>query len=87
MKKIASESYRVLKSDKYCAILIGNIRRHKHYIPVALRIMQTFLDVDFILKEDIIKILWKMKSTREKWRGSKYDFYQEKFKNTISHSN
>ncbi|MEM5803769.1 MAG: DNA methyltransferase [Candidatus Aenigmatarchaeota archaeon] len=75
MKKIASEAFRVLKSGKHCAILIGDTRRHKHYIPVSFRVMQTFLDVGFILKEDIIKIQWKMKSTREKWRGSKYDFY------------
>jgi len=26
-------------------------------------------------REDIIKIQHKMKSTREKWRGTKYDFY------------
>jgi hypothetical protein len=28
-----------------------------------------------IIREDIIKIQHKMKSTREKWRGTKYDFY------------
>jgi len=28
-----------------------------------------------ILREDIIRIQHKMKSTREKWRGTKYDFY------------
>jgi len=28
-----------------------------------------------VVREDIIKIQHKMKSTREKWRGSKYEFY------------
>jgi len=28
-----------------------------------------------VVREDIIKIQHKMKSTREKWRGTKYDFY------------
>ncbi len=75
MKKVAKESFRVLKPGKHCAILIGDTRRHKHYVPVAFRVMQAFLEVGFILKEDIIKLQWHMKSTREKWSG-KYDFYK-----------
>ncbi|MEM3402236.1 MAG: DNA methyltransferase [Candidatus Hadarchaeales archaeon] len=73
MYKIAEESYRVFKPNKHCAILIGDTRRHKHFVPIALRVLQSFLDAGFILREDIIKMQWKMKSTREKWRG-KYDF-------------
>ncbi|MHA1506009.1 MAG: DNA methyltransferase [Candidatus Asgardarchaeia archaeon] len=75
MKKVAQESFRVLKPGKHCAILIGDTRRRRHYIPVAFRVMQAFLEVGFILKEDIIKLQWHMKSTREKWAG-KYDFYK-----------
>jgi len=75
MKKIAEESYRVLKPGKHCAILIGDTRRHRHYVPVAFRVMQAFLEAGFILKEDIIKLQWHMKSTRERW-GGKYDFYK-----------
>jgi len=75
MKKIAEESYRVLKPGRHCAILIGDTRRHRHYIPVAVRVMQAFLEAGFILKEDIIKLQWHMKSTRERWSG-KYDFYK-----------
>jgi len=55
--------------------LIGDTRKHKHYIPISARVLEQFLDVGFILREDIIKIQHKMKSTREKWRGTKYDFY------------
>jgi len=75
MKKVAQESFRVLKPGKHCAILIGDTRRHQHFIPVAFRIMQAFLEVGFILKEDIIKLQWHMKSTREKW-NKEYDFYK-----------
>jgi len=74
MKKVARESYRVLKSGKHCAILIGDTRRHKHFVPITPRVLQSFLDAGFILREDIIKMQWKMKSTREKWRGNNYDF-------------
>jgi len=75
MKKVAQESFRVLKPGKHCAILIGDTRRHQHFIPVAFRVMQAFLEVGFILKEDIIKLQWHMKSTREKW-NKEYDFYK-----------
>jgi DNA modification methylase len=74
MKKVAKECFRVLKPGKHCAILMGDTRRHQHFVPVTTRVMQAFLEVGFILKEDIIKLQWKMKSTREKWNG-KYDFY------------
>lgn len=73
MRKVAEESYRVLKPGKHCAILIGDTRRHKHFVPITPRVLQSFLNVGFILREDVIKMQWKMKSTREKWRG-KYDF-------------
>ncbi len=75
MRKVAEESFRVLKPGKICAILIGDTRKHKHYVPIAFRVMQAFLDVGFILKEDIIKLQWNMKTTRERWRAKEYEFY------------
>lgn len=63
MKKIAEESYRVLKPGKYCCILVGDTRRNKHHVPIAFRVMQAFLEAGFILKEDIIKKQWRCKST------------------------
>jgi DNA modification methylase len=73
--QFAKECYRVLKPNKHCAILIGDTRRHKHYIPIAYRVMERFLQVGFILREDIIKVQWNMKSTRERWSfGKERDF-------------
>ena len=74
--KFASESFRILKPGRHCAVLMGDTRRHQHYIPITVRMMQAFLDVGFILREDIIKLQHNMKSTRERWRGSKYLFYK-----------
>jgi DNA modification methylase len=74
MRKVAEESLRVLKPGKHCAILIGDTRKQKHYVPIAFRVMEAFLDAGLILKEDIIKRQWKMKGTRERWRGE-HDFY------------
>jgi DNA modification methylase len=75
MKKVAVECMRVLKPGKHCAILMGDSRRNKHFIPITPRVLMSFLEAGFILREDIIKMQWKMKSTREKWFGKKYDFY------------
>ncbi|GIV06225.1 MAG: hypothetical protein KatS3mg016_1800 [Fimbriimonadales bacterium] len=73
--QFAEECYRVLKPNKHCAILIGDTRRHKHYIPIAYRVMERFLQIGFILREDIIKVQWNMKSTRERWSfGKERDF-------------
>jgi len=75
MREIAKECWRVLKQGKHCSILIGDTRHGKHYIPIAFRVMQIFLDIGFILKEDIIKQQWKMKITREVWSKGQRDFY------------
>lgn len=70
MKMVAKEFYRVLKPNKYCAILMGDTRRHKHQVPISFRVMQAFLEAGFILKESIVKVqhntktapLWAKKS-------------------------
>lgn len=69
MREVAMECFRVLKPGRYCAILIGDTRIGRHYAPIAFRVMQQFLDVGFILKEDIIKIQWHTKTTSKKWAG------------------
>lgn len=63
IEKVANEFYRVLKKDKYCAILIGDTRRNKMYQPLAFKVMQRFLKVGFELKEDIIKHQHNCKAT------------------------
>ena len=35
--------------------------KNPFYVPVAFRVMQQFLDVGFILREDIIKRQWNIK--------------------------
>jgi len=60
---IAKELYRVLKKDKFCAVLIGDTRRNKMYQPLAFKVMERFLKVGFTLKEDIIKHQHNCKAT------------------------
>ncbi len=75
MRRVAFECMRVLKPGKHCAMLMGDSQCNKHFIPITPRVLMSFLEAGFILREDIIKMQWKMKSTREKWFGKKYDFY------------
>lgn len=76
MREVAAESLRVLKPGGHCAILIGDTRKHLHYVPISVRVLQAFLDAGFALREDIIKLQWKTKSTRERWGGKSYPFYK-----------
>ncbi len=62
MEKIASEFFRVLKPGGYCAILIGDTRRHKHQVPISFRVMQSFLNKGFALKESIVKVQYNTKT-------------------------
>lgn len=55
MSLVAKESYRVLKNTKYCAILIGDLRKNKNVVPLGFNVMNIFLDSGFKLKEIIIK--------------------------------
>ncbi len=75
MTDVARESFRVLKPDKHCAVLIGDTHKHRHYVPIAFRVMQTFLEAGFILREDVIKIQWHTETMRGRWRESfNHDF-------------
>ena len=55
MKKVAAESYRVLKKDKFCAILMGDTRKNKHMVHLGFDVLKVFEDEGFKLKELIIK--------------------------------
>jgi hypothetical protein len=67
------EFYRGLKEDSYCAFLIGDTRKGRHYVPLAYNVMERFLKNGFALKEDIIKGQYNCNSTPY-WENQKRDF-------------
>lgn len=75
MKKVAAESYRVLKKEKYCAVLMGDMRQKGHMVPMSFDVMKIFEDAGFKLKELIIKEQHNCKATGY-WKTSsvKYNF-------------
>ena len=69
------ESYRVLKKDKYCAILMGDTRMKGHIQPLGFEVMKLFENVGFKLKEIIIKEQHNCKATGYwKTNSIKYNF-------------
>ncbi len=67
MEKVARECFRVLKREKYCAILIGDTRRNGFIVPIGFNVLNMFLDIGFKLKEIVIKEQHNCKST-EYWK-------------------
>lgn len=55
LEKGIRELYRVLKPDRYCALLIGDTRKGAHYVPLSHYVLDRCLKVGFALKEEIIK--------------------------------
>lgn len=75
MKSVAAESYRVLKSDKFCAILMGDTRQKGHVIPMSFEVMKIFEQAGFKLKEIIMKQQHNCKATGYwKTNSVKYNF-------------
>ena len=75
IKDIAKESYRVLKPGGHCGVLIGDTHKHRHFVPISTRVLLTFLEAGFVLREDVIKEQWHTETMRGRWRQSfKHDF-------------
>ena len=75
MKLVAAESYRVLKKNKFCAILMGDTRQKGHMIPMSFEVMRIFENTGFKLKELIIKEQHNCRATGYwKTNSVKYNF-------------
>lgn len=75
MSKVAKECHRVLKGDKFCAILMGDTRQKGHMIPLSFEVMRIFENAGFKLKETIIKEQHNCKATGYwKTNSVKYNF-------------
>lgn len=63
MRKVSDESFRVLKKGKFCAVLIGDIRRQGFVFPLGFKLLEEYLNTGFLLKEVIIKQQHNCKAT------------------------
>jgi len=75
MAKVAQESFRVLKPERQCAILIGDTRRKKYIVPLGFKLINVYLKAGFKLRELIIKRQHNCKTTGFWYNHSiKYNF-------------
>ncbi|MCL2630880.1 MAG: methyltransferase domain-containing protein [Firmicutes bacterium] len=75
IEAVAKECYRVLKKDKFCAIVIGDTRKNGMVQPLGFEVMQKFITAGFRLKEIIIKEQHNCKATGYwKTNSEKYNF-------------
>jgi len=75
MRTVAAESFRVLKKDGFCAILMGDTRKKGHVVPMSFDVMKIFQDSGFKIKEIIIKEQHNCKTTGYwKTNSVKYNF-------------
>ncbi len=63
MGKVAQEFYRILKKDKFCAVLMGDMRKKGMVQPLAFETMRVFELAGFKAKEIIIKEQHNCKAT------------------------
>lgn len=73
MTKVVSEAYRILKKGRYCAIIIGDIRKYGNIYPLGFHVMNCFLEGGFLLKEIIVKEQHNCRSTKY-WRNLNNNF-------------
>lgn len=64
MSTVAGELFRVLRTGGHCAILIGDMRKQRHVVPLGFWTLQKFLDAGFVLREIAIKEQHNCKATR-----------------------
>ncbi len=75
IEKVAGECFRVLKKDKFCAIVMGDTRKNGMVQPLGFEVMQRFINAGFKLKEIIIKEQHNCKATGFwKTNSQKYNF-------------
>ena len=73
MGAVAKESFRVLKPGRYCAFMMGDLRRHGLLYPLGFKSMEIFTTFGFILKEIIIKEQHNCRSS-DYWEGKENRF-------------
>lgn len=73
LRLIATEAYRVLRPNRYCAILTGDVRKRGVYIPLGFEALGILSSVGFILKESVIKLQHNCRSSGF-WEARSRDF-------------
>jgi DNA modification methylase len=63
LQKIAEDLYKLLKENKICAVLVGDVRKNGRIIPLGFQVMDRFQKAGFDLLYPIVKKQHKDRST------------------------
>lgn len=76
MSTVAREAVRIVKPGGYVALLMGDIRRRREYIPLGSRVMDLFLHEGLVLRDAIVKLQHNCRSSAE-WaeRAAAFNFH------------
>lgn len=74
LQKIASQIYRCLRDNGVCAVLIGDVRKKNRIVPLGFKVMSIFANEGFELKEIIIKVQRRDRSTSFWYKSKSIDF-------------
>lgn len=74
ISQVAIEAYRVLKKEKICAVMMGDIRRKGNVIPLGFHVMKEFSKQGFLLRDIIIKKQFNCQKTTY-WKRKNVDFF------------
>jgi len=77
-KQIFEEMYRILKTERFLTILIGDMRKRREIIDLSADFSFLGRSNGFKLFDKVIKIVAAQRSRTplSKWRAQKYNFHQ-----------
>jgi DNA modification methylase len=73
LQEIATSIFECLKNDGKCGVLIGDVRKKNRIVPLGFKVLNSFLNAGFQLKEIVIKVQHNDRST-EFWYTKDVDF-------------
>ena len=76
--KVFQEVYRILKQERFLAVLVGDLRESREIIDLSAEFSFMGRQVGFKLFDKVIKIVTAQRSRTplSKWRSRKYNFHQ-----------
>lgn len=69
LRQVLAEARRTLRPGGVLAVLVGDTRERKRYVPITHHVLRLILETGFTLREEIVKVQHNMRETREKWAG------------------
>ena len=74
LSAFADEARRILRPGGHLAVLLGDTRKHGHYVPLTFYGLHVLLSKGFILREEVVKVQHNPAATLARWLGRNKSF-------------